>query len=140
MPAPTRSLLLLLTLLVALPAAAQESAGWDFIESLGGLRVGAPEPLEEGGWRLPLECDLTGLRRITTTPTALNTTLVIDRIDWRLEEQDLLISLSLKGSPYATDESRCQPLTLTELRPGNYLVHYADGARRIALGEINLRR
>lgn len=113
-------------------------ASWAFIESVGGMAPGQPRQAEHGGWIVPIECDLTGLRKISAPPTVLNSTQVIKELRWRLDGDRLLLQLLLKPSPYATAEARCPALTL-KARAGRELdVFYADGERLVPLGRIKL--
>jgi hypothetical protein len=102
--------------------------------------IGKPEPNPEGGWLLPIECDLTGLRRISTDPTTLNSTQVIDQVRWQVQDKSLRLSLFLKPSSYATDAARCAPVPLQGLKPGEYEVLYHDGTQPVPLGNITLGR
>jgi hypothetical protein len=135
-----KSLPLLLLLLAPAAVAAENPASWQFMESVGGMKVGAPQPQEGGGWLLPLECDLTGLRRISTDPTILNSTQVIEQARWRIVDNQLQVTLLLKPSSYATDAARCTPLRLQGVKPGEYEAVYLDGAQRHPLGSFTLRR
>lgn len=133
--------LLSLLSLAATPAMAAESpASWAFIESVGGMKIGKAEPAEGGGWVVPLECDLTGLRRISTDPTVLNSTQVIDQVQWRLQDKTLVVSLFLKPSSYATDAARCGPLLVQGIKPGEYEAVYSDGGQTVPLGSVTLSR
>ena len=120
-------------------SAAQENnsvASWAFVESLGGLKVGTPVK-EAEGWTLPVECDLTGLRKVSVDPTSMNSSLMIREQRWSIQSGQLRLQLLLKPSSYATPESRCQPITLTQPVAARQLeVVYEDGGKLVPLGTI----
>ncbi|HVN40943.1 MAG TPA: hypothetical protein VMW19_22490 [Myxococcota bacterium] len=45
---------------------------WDFVQSVGGIRVGDATRLEDGAVDVALECDVSGSKAITHQPEALN--------------------------------------------------------------------
>ena len=118
-------------------AQAQTPASWEFLQSVGGIRIGAAQK-DGNGWILPVECDLTGLRSITTDPTVLNSELVVDRLQWQADGQQLRVSVLLKETSYATSEATCPLLRLQGLQPGRYTVFYQDRDRQYPLGETTL--
>jgi len=133
---------LLLAALAIPGASAQEPdsvASWAFIESVGGMALGQPQPVTEGsGWILPIHCDLTGLRKISTQPTALNSSQVIKELRWTVKDNRLLVQLLLKSSVYATGEARCPSIKL-KLPAGRELeVVYQDGDQQIPIGTTKL--
>lgn len=137
-----KRLALLLFPLTLAPAATAVAnpADWQFIESVGGMKVGEPQRQESGDWLLPLECDLTGLRRISTDPSILNSTQVIEQARWHIVDNQLRVTLLLKPSSYATDAARCTPLLLQGVKPGEYEAVYLDGEQRHPLGKFTLGR
>lgn len=122
---------------VAAAQAEAPSATWDFLQSVGGIAIGVPERVGDG-WQLPVSCDLTGLRAITTDPSILNSDTVVHSLALVAEDRDLLLSVLLKTSDYATDAARCPAVALPVLEPGPYRVFYDDGSERHLLGEIEL--
>lgn len=137
------SLLLVASVLAAapLPGGAQQEppvASWAFLQSVGGIKLGQPVKTPEG-WQLPLECDLTGLRRITTDPTVLNSSQVIQDVQWRIEGDQLQLWLLLKPASYATAEARCPDLGLAGISPGTYEAVYREGEATHPLGPVNLQ-
>lgn len=126
----------LLTALAAPPALAQEEvASWQFLQAVGGMKVGQPKK-EADGWLLPVECDLTGLRRISVDPTVLNSSQVIKELRWNVQGDQLRLSILLKPTSYATSEARCGTLNLGAIPPKPYQVVYTDGEKTFPIGAI----
>ena len=53
-----------------------EHATWNFVQAVGGIKVGDPQSVTNGEWAVPVECDVSGLTAVTTKPTTLNNNLV----------------------------------------------------------------
>jgi hypothetical protein len=54
-----------------------QAAGWDFIKSAGGIRIEPARRLTASSWVLPVTCDISGVKAITATPTAMHSGLVV---------------------------------------------------------------
>jgi hypothetical protein len=54
-----------------------EQRDWNFIQSVGGLAVGEPQKLADGNYRLPINCDVSGLKQVTIKPTLINSALAV---------------------------------------------------------------
>lgn len=64
---------------------------WDFIQGVGGIKVGDPKPVPNDGWVIPVECDISGLTTVTRKPTDLNSALVVKDVRCRVEQNRILI-------------------------------------------------
>lgn len=132
-----------LTFLVVLPLCTEAALlgsmqSWVFMQSVGGISVGIPQAVK-GGWSLPVNCDVTGLRVITVKPTSGNSALVWAATDVEINgtEIDLTIETGLAG--VAGKSPVCGPADLHDLKDGAYSVFYRDpnGATH-AIGNIRI--
>ncbi len=131
--------LLVIPLLVWLAGCSYTTAkrvDWQFVQAVGGMAIGTPEKRAEGGWLLPVRCDISGLQEITVKPTTINSALLVKGFKvWRIENR---INLTLRTSPFGKT-SQTTAAFLGELPPGDYSVSYADpqGATH-PLGSFNI--
>jgi len=54
-----------------------QAAGWDFIQSAGGIRIEPARRLTASSGVLPVTCDISGVKAITATPTVMHSGLVV---------------------------------------------------------------
>jgi len=119
-----------------------ESSGthqdWQFIQQAGGLRVGAPQKLAAGKYRLPVKCDVSGLQAVSVRPTALNSGIAIEKIGYAVQGGTLqlwIVTCAAGGQRSAAVES----LVLEGMKPGKYKVQYRDKDLRVVdLREIEI--
>ena len=103
-----------------------EERSWEFVTSVGGIAVDAPQSTSKG-LVLPVRADVSGLQAITNAPTTLNSIMSCSATRAKVGGQEILITISTSllregGS------SRCPPARLGKLGPGQYTVLY--GAER----------
>ena len=144
----SRSLLFVLGVLALAPAyGGQDSylttshvASWEFIQSVGGIRVGVPEKKENGSWLLPVVCDVSGLTTVTHKPTAINSGLVVTRMLYHVSGGEIRISVVLNTPLSTSRTSRCTDVTLNGINAGKYPVQYEEtnGSTHV-LGTITIR-
>ncbi len=103
--------------------ATDQIASWDFMQSAGGIRVGAPRKTESG-WVLPVECDVSGLSIITQKPTTLNSALVVTKILHQRSGSDITVSLAVNTALSSNHTARCPEVVLGEFPTGQYRVSY----------------
>src|SRR5271169_1444774 len=83
----------LLLLCCALTASASaESDSWDFLQAVGGISVEAPLH-SASGWSLPVHANVSGLERVTTKPTTLNSALVCEQTIAKVEGQSIYLTI-----------------------------------------------
>jgi hypothetical protein len=110
---------------------------WSFVESVGGIEVGAPR---HGlcGVELPVVIDVAGLKAITRQPVAMNSALVCSGTHTKVRAH--AIYLTIKTAPASQGKSSlCPPAQLGAIPSGVYIVYYGSspqGAMRI--GEISV--
>jgi len=120
-----------------LEACAGEQRDWAFVQSVGGLAVGAPYRTP-AGVMLPVDIDITGLRSITTKPTTMNSGLALKEIVIRPQGNTLLLkvmtTLGGKGSSPSSKD-----LLVGNLEPGRYAVLFTEpGGATIEVGNITV--
>ena len=143
-----RSFLSVLGVLVLVPAygsqdsylATSHVASWGFLQSVGGIRLGAPEKKENGRWVLPVVCDVSGLTTVTHKPTTMNSGLVVTRMLYQVSGSEIRISVALNIPLRTSRTPRCTEITLSGINAGEYRVLYEEQNRSThALGTITLR-
>jgi hypothetical protein len=96
---------------------------WGFIQSVGGIAIGEPK-FENSHWVLPVHCDVTGLKAITTEPTALNSGLVWTDTKTRIAGNVIYLSIETALAGIGGKSSDCGPAKLGKPKPGTYKVMY----------------
>ncbi|WP_395752488.1 hypothetical protein [Prosthecobacter sp.] len=95
------------------------------IESLGGIALGKPRLDPRGHIILPIDCDVSGTRAITTTPTRLESALACLPPEITRKDQTIWLTLKTRTTK-AGLSSKCPDLDLGKLSPETYLVYYRD--------------
>ncbi len=116
-----------------------EQRDWNFIQAVGGLAVGEPQKLENGNYRLPLSCDVSGLKRVTVKPTTLNSALAVRETAYAVRGQT--IRLWIKTCVVdARHNSAAPDVVLKNIPPGHYQVQYRNRDGGVTdLREIELK-
>lgn len=110
----------------------RESRDWAFIQAIGGMKVSAR------GGALMVDCDVSGLRKVTVEPTMINSGMEVRKLKHkrvgRTIQLSLVTSVLEKGMT-----TTCKPLDLSDYPAGEYTVQYLDrdGAAH-DLGKITL--
>lgn len=111
----------------------QESRDWDFIKSVGGMKVSAKDKT------LVVDCDVSGIRKVTVKPSTINSAMAVRKI-WHKRvgntiQLKVVTSVIEKGI-----NSACKPLDLSAYPDGAYKVEYlnSDGTTQ-ALGKVTLK-
>src|SRR5271169_2462329 len=113
----------LLLLCCALTASASaESDSWDFLQAVGGISVEAPLH-SASGWSLPVHANVSGLERVTTKPTTLNSALVCEQTIAKVEGQSIYLTI-VPVLAHANFSPRCPSAQLGNLAAGRYRVFY----------------
>src|SRR5262245_19973636 len=66
---------------------------WAFVESVGGIRVGAATRRPDGRVQLALECNVSGVQSITRTPQTMNSAVGISKVLAAADGHRIAISL-----------------------------------------------
>lgn len=125
-------------LLVLLPTSVLAgSEGWQFVQSIGGIAVGKPEPLSSG-WSLPARADVSGLTAVTLKPTTLNSGLVCERTVATVEGRRIFLTV-VSGLARSGYMARCPPANLRHVAAGQYRVFYrGPDESPVELSEVSI--
>jgi len=133
---------LVLSLILIAPMMSEASLfgterSWDFIQSVGGVTLGKPDRSGKG-WRLPILCDVSGLKSFTVKPTVLNSGLAWADTVAKVSNQELLITIET-GLAGAGKSSACGEANLASIPSGRYRVMYRDpDGEKHFIGEIDV--
>lgn len=134
----TPSIFLLLFSQIAFCASFGEERDWEFIQSVGGITTGDPV-FENGGWQLPVQCNVAGLRKITVKPTMLNSGLVWADTEARIKDGVIYLSVETTLAGIGDGSSDCGPAMLGDIKPGKYNVMYLSPNKSSNfIGEIEI--
>ncbi|WP_395741140.1 hypothetical protein [Prosthecobacter sp.] len=95
------------------------------IESLGGIALGKARLDTRGHVILPIDCDVSGTRQITTPPTRLDSSLACLPPEVIRKEETIWLTLKTRRTAKGLT-SKCPDLDLGKLPPETYLVYYRD--------------
>lgn len=110
-------------LLLPLTAHADEQ-NWQFVQSVGGLSVGVPTHGAEG-WILPIQADVSGLKKITIQPTVINSGIVCEKVKAEVEESNIYLTLVTGIPGLFSKNAQCPSASLPpSTAPGKYTVYY----------------
>lgn len=136
---------LAMTLAAASPCRGQSSCGliakrvsWDFLQSVGGIKIGTPYRDARGGAHLPIDCDISGTQAITTQPKALNSGWVVKKVRAKVKGKNIhIIIVSCLAHGRLTGFAPAA--SLSRLAAGSYHVVYEDpDGTTHAMGTIDL--
>jgi hypothetical protein len=112
-----------------------ESQDWAFVQSVGGIALDRPFE-KEGEWFLPVQCNVSGLKAVTTQPTAMNSGIVCTKIKAKIEERSIFLTV-VTGIPREGTGASCPPAKLGAIEKGNYSVFYLSPSNHpVLLGNI----
>jgi len=111
-----------------------QDRSWAFIQSVGGMKVSAKDTT------LTVECDVSGLNKITVQPTLINSGIGVRELKHKRDGNAILLTLvtCVIGKGITTSP---KPVDLSGYPAGEYQVEYLDpdGARH-PVGKIVIRR
>jgi len=106
---------------VAPPTFADEQR-WDFVQSVGGLKLEAPSKAA-GVWLLPLVVDVSGLKAVTRKPSSLNSGIACEKSSAVVEGANIYVSI-VTGIAGPGKSPSCPSAKLGALAAGKYRVFY----------------
>jgi hypothetical protein len=116
---------------------AAELAQWVFVQSVGGIAIGPPLK-SSSGWLLPVQCDVSGLKTITTQPTTLNSGIACVETRAVAEGSSIFVTVVTDIAGPGRSAS-CPAASLGAIAPGHYSVKYRDrDGQAISLGEVTI--
>jgi hypothetical protein len=92
---------------------------------VGGIRIDDPYPTKEG-WFLPVQCDVSGLTKITNEPTTMNSALKCVRIEYSKKDSSVYITVFTSSIGYNNKTCVCEGVNIGQLRKGEYRVYYEN--------------
>lgn len=107
-------------------SAARSTADWQFVQSVGGIAVGAPQRGANGQVFLPVNCDVSGLRAVTTDPSAINSGIVCEAPAVVVHGRSVFIAVVTSLPSEKFGSSRCPNANVGALAPGQYAVFYGS--------------
>ena len=120
----SRVVLVLLLMLTACEAQA-ESQNWNFVGSVGGMRVGNAVRQHDGAVSLSVEADVSGLQRFSDTPTTMNSALACSKWHAHVATQNVELYLETLVAGVGATGSRCpRTIDLGPVKAGSYRVVY----------------
>lgn len=99
---------------------------WNFIQSVGGIMVSEPSLNENKTVWLPIICNVSGLEKITTKPTTVNSALVVRKIEHKIEKDRILIHVMTSLIDDQNKDVRTKGIILENIKPGVYKVEYIN--------------
>lgn len=109
---------------------------WQFITSVGGIKIDDPYPTKEG-WFLPIQCDVSGLSKITNEPTTMNSALKCVRVKFLQKDSSVFIAIYTGSIGSKNKTCRCEGVNVGPLKKGEYSVYYKNDLHFIR--KINLK-
>lgn len=107
---------------------------WDFVQSVGGMAISADKTT------LTIDCDVSGLRKVTVEPTLINSGIGVWNVLHRKKGNTISLTLvtSVIGGKLTTSP---KPLDLSSYPKGRYEVVYRDPDGTVhPLGAITLKK
>ena len=112
---------------------------WAFVQKTGGMRIQTPIP-NGAYWMLPVEYDISGLTTVTTTPTQVNSGMVVRKIDIDVIGTDLILKVISQAREKGKRSGLVHFVTLPKLGSGVYDVYYGSrGDAQKYLGKIEMK-
>jgi hypothetical protein len=111
-----------------------QMVSWEFIQSAGGIRIEPPHRQNGSSWMLPVICDLSGLKTITTRPSAMHSGVVVTKVLFEIVDHEINI-VAVAAVPLGTGQtSACPPIAIKDVDGGEYRVQYRDGPEKHGIG------
>jgi len=98
---------------------------WEFIQAVGGVRVGALSRAHDGRVSIEIQCDVSGVQRVTRDPELMNSALGVRKILGVVDGNRIEIAVRTG----VRMPSRCMPVELSRLDSGEYSVVYRGSDR-----------
>ena len=133
--------------LVAVCAAAQSASfderfdkpvSWEFMQNRGGIAL-EPAFREAGHWFLPVRCNVSGIKAITTAPRILHAKLAWRQTRAVLEGGRIYVVIVTTKQSLEAPSAVCGLAKLDAAQPGDYEVIYRDPDGILhSMGEVSI--
>ena len=107
-------------------SAARSTRDWQFVQSVGGIAVGTPQRGANGQVLLPVNCDVSGLRAVTASPSAINSGIACEAPAVVVRGRSVYIAVVTSLPSEKVGSARCPDANLGTLAPGRYAVFYGS--------------
>ncbi len=120
--------------LIAVCAAAQSASfddrfdqpvSWEFMQNRGGIAL-EPAFREARHWFLPVRCNVSGIKAITTAPRILHAKRAWRRTSAVIEDGRIYVVIVATKQGLKAPSAACGPAKLEAAQPGDYEVFYRD--------------
>jgi hypothetical protein len=105
----------------------EQPRSFAFLQNRGGIAI-APVERKNGGWWLGVECNVSGIKTITVTPSVIHASLAWSKSVARIEENTIYLQVYTAMQGNRAPSAQCGPAQLKRARPGSYQVYYVDPA------------
>ena len=122
----TRNFFLFIILAISLNSClgvSRHECDWAFIKSVGGIKIDEPYLTKEG-WFLPIQCDVSGLTKITNEPTTMNSALKCVKVSYNKKGSSIFITIYTGSIGYINKTCRCEGINVGQLKKGEYSIYY----------------
>ena len=122
------------------PLVTTRTLSWELIQSVGGISVGEPVIHTDNTVFLPVDCNVSGVRKVTVEPTQINSALVVKKVKAKVRGNRIkiqVVTCFVDGKNTATS----QGVNLGRVSEGRYDVEYLspDGST-VSLRSIEVRK
>jgi hypothetical protein len=110
-----------------------------FINARGGLLVERVFR-KNGGWWLDVQCNVSGIKSVSTTPSTLHAGLAWSKSVARVEAGRIYLQVFTAMQGSEAPSANCGPARLRRADPGVYQIYYLDADDSShALGQLEIR-
>jgi hypothetical protein len=110
-----------------------------FIEARGGIRI-EQTFRKNNRWWLTVECNVSGIKTITVTPTTIHSGLAWSKSSARVEGDAIYLQVFTAVQGSQAPSAVCGPAPLQHVPPQVYRVYYVDpDDSRHALGQVEIK-
>lgn len=107
-------------------SAARSTRDWQFVQSVGGIAVGNPQRDANGEVHLPVDCDVSGLRAVSTSPSAINSGIACEAPAVVVRGRSVYIAVVTSLPSEKSGSAGCPDAHLGALAPGKYAVFHGS--------------
>ncbi|MFC0879010.1 hypothetical protein ACE01N_20615 [Saccharicrinis sp. FJH2] len=103
----------------------RETAEWDYIQNVGGIKTDTPLETEDG-YYLPILCNVSGLDSITVNPTTLNSAISCIKTKVTINKNYIYLKIVTGIATNKNKDCKCKAVSIGDLESGEYKVYYGD--------------
>ncbi len=103
----------------------EQARSFAFLQERGGIEI-APVERKNNSWWLPVQCNVSGIKAITVTPSVIHSSLAWSKTVARIEEKTIYLQVYTAMQGSRAPSAVCGPAQLQRARAGTYQVYYLD--------------